>query len=94
MCKMYENLGFLVQKLHYLKVISAINLDFLVKEISCDTENIKCMYGECSECKDLSFPVSTEYNPENKVSYIQWVVKQHKNDPKWQNIQIHKKKKN
>jgi len=50
--KMHENLGFLVQKLHYF------SLDDLVKKISCQTENIKCMYGECSECKDLSCPVS------------------------------------
>lgn len=67
MCKTHENLGFLVQKLHYLKVISTLNLDDLVKEISCETENLKCMYGECSECKDLSCPVSTEYNPGNNV---------------------------
>lgn len=94
MCKMHENLGFLVQKLHYLKVISTLNLDDLVKEISCQTENIKCMYGECSECKDLSCPVSTEYNPENNVCYIQWVVvdKQHKNDPNGKTSKITIKK--
>lgn len=94
MCKMHENLGFLVQKLHYLKVISTNNLDNLVKEISCETENVKCMYGECSACKDLSCPVSTEYNPENKVSYIQWVIveKQHKNDPNGKTSKITIKK--
>lgn len=39
MCKIYENLGFIVQKLHHLKVISTINLHDLVKAITCDTEN-------------------------------------------------------
>ncbi len=83
MCKMHENLGFLVQKLHHLKVISTVNLEDLMKEITCDTENRKCMYGECSECKDLSCPVSTLYSAESNVSYIQWVVvdKEQKNDP-------------
>lgn len=91
---MRENLGFLVQKLRYLKVISTINLEDLMKEISCDTKNIKCMYGECSEYKDLSIPVSMEYSPEKEVSYIQWVVvdKQHKNDPNGKTSKITIKK--
>ncbi|XP_070408481.1 uncharacterized protein [Nothobranchius furzeri] len=83
MCKMHENLGFIVQKLHNLKVISTINLEDLVKTIACDTENMKCMYGECSECKNLCCPVSSKYNPESQETYLQWAIvdKEHNNDP-------------
>lgn len=75
---------FLVQQLHHLKGISTLNLDDLVKAIACDTENAECMYGECSVWKkDLSCPVSSEYNAENQVFYLQWAIvdKKHKNDP-------------
>lgn len=83
MCKMHENLAFIVQKLHQLRVINTINLDELVKSITCDSENIKCMYGDCNECKDLSCPVSSSYVAESEVTYLQWatVDKEHKNDP-------------
>lgn len=39
MCKMHENLAFIVQKLHQLRVVNTINLDELVKSIACDPEN-------------------------------------------------------
>ncbi|XP_028254033.1 uncharacterized protein LOC114441699 isoform X2 [Parambassis ranga] len=94
MCKMHENLGFLVQKLHQLKVINTVNLDDLVKAITCDTHSIECMYGQCAECKDLSCPVSSQYNPQSQVSYLQWAIvdKEHKNDPNGKTSKITIKK--
>lgn len=45
MCKMHENLAFIVQKLHQLWVVNTIDLDELVKSITCEPKNIKCIYG-------------------------------------------------
>ena len=80
---MHENLGFILQKLRHLKVISTVNLYDLVKAITCDTENIKFMSGECSECKDLCCAVFTQYNSESQVTYLRWTIvdKKHNNDP-------------
>lgn len=83
MCKMHENLVFIVQKLHQLKVINTTNLDELVKSITCDPESKKCMYSDCSDCKDLCVPVSRPYGTESEATYLQWAIvdKEHKADP-------------
>ena len=45
MCKLHENLNFIVQKLHHLKIINTSNPDELLKSITCNTE---CSaYMEC-----------------------------------------------
>lgn len=83
MCKQHEHLRFIVQKLHHLKIINTFNPDELLKSITCNVECMKCMYGECVVCKDLSCPVSGQYNDKSETTSVQWatVDKEHKNDP-------------
>lgn len=63
-----------------------LGMDDLVIATTCDTENIKCMYGECSECKDLSCPVSNQYNAESQTSPVGSCGLGGQERPQWQNI--------
>lgn len=72
LCKTHENLAFIVSKLHHHKLVTNCNLEELVKEIVCDTQQKACMYGECEMCKHTNFPLKAPYTPETVVTYAQW----------------------
>jgi len=76
MCKLHENLGFVVDKLKQLSLLPNSNLERLTEEVSCSTNNKKCMYGECPTCKLKSFPLPTVHDTTMHVTYTQWVVEE------------------
>ena len=59
LCKIHENIRFAVTKLHSLKAIDYSDSMDLVKKVTCSTTSQKCMYGNCSLCKELMIPVNS-----------------------------------
>uniref|UniRef100_UPI00358E783C uncharacterized protein n=1 Tax=Myxine glutinosa TaxID=7769 RepID=UPI00358E783C len=82
MCKLHENLGFVAEKLHQLKLIEMANLENLVEKVCCNSSNKNCMYGECVDCKDKCVPISSTYDGTAKVSFTQWVTEGKEMDKK------------
>lgn len=83
MCKQHENLGFIAKKLHQMHIIDTSNLETLTQAITCDTTNKQCMYGECEECINNTYALTSHYRATDLVFYLQWatVDKEHRNDP-------------
>lgn len=48
LCKVHENLAFLVEKLYLLKVVASNSLDSIVESTCCSIDTKGCMYGECN----------------------------------------------
>ncbi len=46
LCKVHENLSFLVQKLHTLKLLDTTDLEVIANSICCDPASKECMYDE------------------------------------------------
>lgn len=75
LCKVHENFEFLVEKLHSLKVLEFRNCDDLVRELTCDTDSKKCMYGECEICNNPELPITQDANLNETTSWKKWVTK-------------------
>ncbi len=52
LCKVHENLGFLVEKLHSLRFIGGTDLEEIAESVCCDSNSKDCMYNECPICKN------------------------------------------
>lgn len=52
----------------------------MTETITCDTTSKQCMYGECDQCKDNTYPLTSHYKATELVSYFQWSTedKKHK----------------
>ncbi|XP_058888822.1 uncharacterized protein LOC117972307 [Acipenser ruthenus] len=74
LCKLHENLGFVVEKLHQLKLINDSDLESLAEKICCSPPSKSCMYGECTKCKETELPLNSSYDVLTSVSYCQWVT--------------------
>lgn len=53
-CKLYENTQLMADALLKRGIIDTSSLHLLVKRISCDTENMMCMYSKCSKCSEIN----------------------------------------
>lgn len=51
LCKVHENLEFIVEKLHDLKLLEKTELESLAEETCCNPTFKPCMYAECKNCK-------------------------------------------
>ena len=71
---MHENLGFLVEKLHFLRVIGSTDLGEMAESICCDSKSKDCMYNVCPNCKDREFPIDSERDLESTVYCTQWMM--------------------
>lgn len=76
MCKIHENLSFVVDKLKQLNLLPNSNLEKLIEEVSCSTSSKECMYGECPKCKLKSFPLDTVTHASMRITYTQWVLEE------------------
>ena len=74
LCKLHENLGFLVEKLHFLRVIGSTDLEEMAESICCDSKSKDCMYNACPNCKDREFPIASERDLESTVYCTQWMT--------------------
>lgn len=74
LCKVHENLGFLVEKLHSLGFIGGTDLEEMAESVCCDSNSKDCMYNECPACKDKDFSVATEGDIQASVFITQWTT--------------------
>lgn len=74
LCKVHENIKFLVEKLRHHKVIDSTNLESIVEATCCSIEKKECMYGDCDACKNKEVQAMADYDPEALVSYPQWTT--------------------
>ncbi|XP_036929141.1 uncharacterized protein LOC119005523 isoform X2 [Acanthopagrus latus] len=74
LCKVHENLCFLVEKLHSLRLIRGTDLEKMAESICCDSNSKGCMYNECPDCKDRDFPVVSEGDLQAVVFFTQWTT--------------------
>jgi len=73
MCKIHENLRFVIEKLHNLRLVDTSDLESLTKMISCETSRKTCMYDECEECKNKTVQLS-RFDGSAKVAFTQWAT--------------------
>ena len=71
LCKIHENSQLSVSKLKSLGILHSENLDEVAQTMACDVNNKRCMYGECSSCKDSIFP-RNQMDTNAKTTYFQW----------------------
>lgn len=55
LCKVHENLSFLVDKLHSLRLIRGTDSEDLVDPICCDPNSKDCMYNTWLDCKNYNY---------------------------------------
>lgn len=60
LCKVHENLCFIVEKLHSLRLIGGTDLEKMAESMCCDSNSKDCRYNECPDCKNRDFPVVIE----------------------------------
>lgn len=58
-------------------VINTSNLLLLLKQKSCDIEQMSCMYGYCETCKDVCF-TENKIDSNMEIEWFQWVSKKEK----------------
>ncbi|KAL1258954.1 hypothetical protein QQF64_009531 [Cirrhinus molitorella] len=75
LCKVHENLGFLVEKLHSLRLIGSTDLEEMAESVCCDPNSKDCMYNECPACKNKDFPVACGGDMQASVCFTQWTTK-------------------
>ncbi|KAK0133284.1 hypothetical protein N1851_031198 [Merluccius polli] len=71
LCKVHENLSFLVEKLHTLKLIRSVDVEDMVSSITCNPNLKDCMYNVCPDCKGQEFAIVAEGNLQEKVQITQ-----------------------
>ncbi|XP_034093341.1 uncharacterized protein LOC117560540 [Gymnodraco acuticeps] len=83
LCKVHENLSFLAEKLHTLKLIRSVDMEDLTSSISCNPNSKDSMYNECPHCKGQEFAIAAEVNLQANVELTQWstetVIREKKN---------------
>ena len=78
LCKRHENLQFKANKLKQMKLIPSADLDDLSANITCNTDDIKCMYRTCEVCTEKRVQIG-EFEPGQMVEWFEWkTVKQEK----------------
>lgn len=76
LCKRHDNIQLMVNKLHREGATETNDLSWHYKQLVCDANNQKCMYGECTLCEDKQLPRIDQSMVNTEVTYHQWVTKQ------------------
>ena len=71
LCKICENTISLVECLKRLKAIETTNLESLVNETVCSTDNKECMCDSCTTCKDFKIKMKVKDSNE-QTTWAQW----------------------
>ena len=66
-----RKLNFLSKKLYDIKVLPNCSLEYLVKQVVCDPKRKRCMYGECSICKQKTL-IGPQEIFNDRTSWYQW----------------------
>jgi len=73
-CKMHDNLQFIVDKLFNMSLVPCSSIERLCSNIACNMQNKQCMYGVCHICKDSKLDVRS-FDSNAIVSCDQWMSK-------------------
>ena len=76
LCKVHENLSFLVQKLHTLQLLETTDVEVIANSICCDPASKECMYDECPKCRSNVYHLNHDYDydAEAPVRFAQWTT--------------------
>ena len=74
-CKLHENVQFMVNKLHDLKILHSRKLCDVVIAVNCNTTSKLCMYNECSNCKDKNI-AAQDFSSLDEIQWWEWAVKE------------------
>ena len=76
LCKKYENIQLLADKLLQLGVLKVKRAEDVLSQISCSTDNYRCMFRECSICHDQSveFLVNGVPKDDTIVVWSEWTT--------------------
>lgn len=72
LCKQHVNIELKAKKLKQLGLVQTSDPHVLCEEISCDKGELKCMYGMCNVCKDLSVHISPNIDSRELEIQTQW----------------------
>lgn len=77
-CELHENTQLMADALHKRDIIDTSSLHLLVQRVSCDAENMMCMYSKCSKCSEINMSclregIKVDHN--EVVTWKQWVTK-------------------
>ncbi|XP_013189980.1 uncharacterized protein LOC106134461 [Amyelois transitella] len=70
-CIKHCNLLFKAISLKKLGLLQTSDIDELMKNVSC-SNSFKCMYSECSECKDKKLAIDLTISEDSPVQWLQW----------------------
>ncbi|XP_063215777.1 uncharacterized protein LOC134527217 [Bacillus rossius redtenbacheri] len=97
LCTKHANYQFLIDKLHYHKLLKVKNVSDVSNIVCCSKLSKECMYRECSRCENKALPIETvESKLSEQTFYYQWTPKTEERidkNGKTINVKLTKKKK-
>ena len=73
-CKRNANLEFEAHRLKQLGILDTTDMEQVLKTVSCDVDEITCMYGKCQDCSGSKVPLNA-YEADEEIWWWQWVKK-------------------
>lgn len=74
LCEKCENFDLLVQKMHYLKMVTEKNAYEITKSLTCEKYSEACLERKCSLCSEKKI-IFLQYDEEEESNYQKWVKK-------------------
>jgi len=75
LCLKHENMQFLLDKLHFLGVISTANIVQFCRTLCCNAEDKACAYGECTSCRDeKKVQIVDASSTDSPSFYYKWIT--------------------
>lgn len=71
-CIQHANIQLMISKLHEVKALKFRNVTSILATITCDVHSTKCLFRECSTCKERSLEYYLPM-PNQFVTYQQWI---------------------
>jgi hypothetical protein len=72
LCKLHENVKFMINKLHELNILQSKDLDKICELVTCDQRRKSCMTRSCNRCKNSKFQVNDFENYGMQVEFYSW----------------------
>lgn len=73
LCKEHTNFKFLIEKLHYLRLINVRNSTQCLKLVGCEPLTLACLNRTCDSCKEFQIKIPEE-QLEQRTFYYEWVT--------------------
>ncbi|CAH0547039.1 unnamed protein product [Brassicogethes aeneus] len=72
LCIKHENVKFILQKLHYFKIVRSKIPSEVIRELVCNHKDKNCMYRECQSCKNKKCHLANEELSARVTFYYEW----------------------